>query len=263
MRKVIGQGSYGCVVSPPPSCKVPCTEDICREGVGKVMPEDAAIEESEKVAIINEMDPENRWHFPMAYSCEPVKHDIPADCNVAKREENLQTLFYKKAEGDLDHLLKTNPDPLLLESMDIIFEALVIINKNGYIHGDVKTQNILYLDYEKKIRKLYLTDFGLLGRINTYEPVANSEEYNYFVYPPEVGLWYTDRLSTGYIDSFINQKYPLPFNSYQILKARGFSDMYIKSSLRNTTRKDPDKYDVLDWDLYCIKFQWILILPLI
>lgn len=278
MSKVLGEGTFGCVVSPPPACKIPCTLDICKTGVSKITSLYDAQEESKQMDIVNKLDPTSQWHIPFAVSCNPVPESIPEGCglNRAKWEEvmktekeplrkmkpekqkeleakvkkmknseltSVQSLISKKANGDLSHFFMDFDTRVVLD-MQNIFIGIETLNTNGYIHGDIKPHNMLYDD-----TNFYLSDFGTLEKWQLYTSGGEPDTYRYFYYPPEeIELRDLKGITPKYIETFMTsfQGYNIPyFNNYSndtIRAAIGIK--YAKGQVRN--------YSVLKFDTYSL-----------
>ena len=68
--------------------------------------------------------------------------------------------------------------------MENVFEGLVILNNNKYIHFDIRTPNILYDKYNKQSK---IIDFGFLTKMEDLFNY-NNRDFFYFLraeYPPE------------------------------------------------------------------------------
>jgi serine/threonine protein kinase len=195
---LIGEGTYGCVFKPVVSCKV--KKNIPKDSVGKVFVNyfeyDLEKEIQEKIKII---DPKNNFTVPLYNSCYINKfsqHDKVSNCTLIKKNDyntEYPQLIYKYGGIDLKNLLKNEKGSIIkFMKLFIKFRPILIgikkMLKYNYIHQDIKPGNILY---NKKSKKLFLIDFGILTNSSHIYTHSNSYAliYNYPYYPPEYKLF--------------------------------------------------------------------------
>jgi serine/threonine protein kinase len=180
-RKVIGEGSYGCVQQPSIPCETsPDTNFNYDEYVSKLMKNKDAQKELSQFIVIGNYDTSNEYHLGTPILCKPeLTKDVMDDigkCKYFKKTDivdnpdDFSLLLLKYGGPDLsvfckDHIknfLKTNKsiksDNFWLEAQHLL-KGLKFFRDNNIVHHDIKPQNILFnLDNGK----LMFIDFGLM-----------------------------------------------------------------------------------------------------
>lgn len=194
-RKIIGEGSYGCVHRPSIYCKtIPSPGFNYKTYVSKLMKTKNAKKELAEFLIIGKIDPTNEYHLGQPILCKPdinepnVKNDID-NCkyvksnNIETNEDKYSLLVLKYGGPDLkifclNHIkkyLKTHKtertDKFWLEVHHLI-KGLKFFKDNGIIHNDIKPQNILFNTTTGKMKYI---DFGLM---RTKKEIINSSMNN-------------------------------------------------------------------------------------
>jgi serine/threonine protein kinase len=183
-RKVIGQGTFGCVLKPSIHCKTPPTPNFDYSNyVSKLMLSKHAIKELNEFLVVAKYDTTNEYYLGKPTLCKPdlsdqtVKNDIIQGCkhinkdDITNNPDKFDILLVENGGYNLTdfckfHLgkyVKNNKeqkiDTILLEFHRLL-RGLNFFRKNGLVHNDLKPQNILF-DPEKEVMK-YI-DFGLMN----------------------------------------------------------------------------------------------------
>jgi serine/threonine protein kinase len=194
-RKIIGEGSYGCVHRPSIYCKtIPSPGFNYKTYVSKLMKTKNAKKELAEFLIIGKIDPTNKYHLGQPILCKPdisepsVKNDID-NCkyinsnNIKINEDKYSLLVLKYGGPDLKifclnyikKYLKTHKtertDKFWLEVHNLI-KGIKFFKDNGIIHNDIKPQNILFNTTNGKMKYI---DFGLT---RTKKEIINSSLNN-------------------------------------------------------------------------------------
>jgi serine/threonine protein kinase len=204
--KFVGRGSYGCVYKPP----VRCQENVAisktknksdkslKKAVSKVfLSEDVFNEESKLNDLINELDPKNLFTIPIMKACTAHLMDTPQDADV-----KCQGIFDSRKKKQLimpdggKNFTQIASDPKnygkaslfvkIFYSMGPIFDGLATIASKGYVHTDVKPDNLLFDGTKSR-----LIDFGLLTKGNELYRDHNASilNWDYVWYPAEFKQW--------------------------------------------------------------------------
>ena len=181
-RKIIGEGSYGCVHRPSIYCKtIPSPGFNYKTYVSKLMKTKNAKKELAEFLIIGKIDPANEYHLGQPILCKPNinEHNVKNDINHCKylkskdietNEDKYSLLILKYGGPDLkifcgDHLKKylkqhkrERADNFWLEVHHLL-KGLNFFKHNGIVHNDIKPQNILFNTANGKMKFI---DFGLM-----------------------------------------------------------------------------------------------------
>ncbi len=209
--KVIGQGSYGCVIKPPLKCNSQYKDIDYNNKVSKLMAEIEAHKEMIENDKIYRLKDIEKYVLPKPILCKP---EI-SDDNIRKMLDNelkkctylkngffnskFKLLLLEDGGEDLVTFTKTynsykDPASLSFERLPLIdkieffkslihlFDTIIFFRKNNLVHHDIKLSNIVY---NIDTKKSFLIDFGLLTtddsiKDNTYEFLVSHK-----FYPPE------------------------------------------------------------------------------
>lgn len=258
-RKIIGEGSYGCVHKPSIHCENPPTPDFdYKDYVSKFMKNKDAEKELREFVVIAKYDPNNEFHLGIPIKCKPeLTPEIIDDirhCKHINQHDLINTpdifslLLIKYGGPDLasfcknymsdyiktDKLLKS--DQFWTEAHHLL-KGLQFFKNNNLIHYDIKPQNILFnLDNGK----LMFIDFGLLNTKN--QIIRASKDNNNYL-----GIFHWSYpFDTGFMNKYFYKHYQgdkKTHNNY----LKKFERLIVNDS-PNTTNfpiKRPDSFKIL------------------
>jgi serine/threonine protein kinase len=211
---VVGEGSYGCVHKPRMECSK--SEKSKRlnsdKYISKFMLTKDAITELSEYTTISNIDKKKKYYLGKPLKCKPKKNkynlnsakkcDIYEkyhDSNKTKRNNSTFSKFSLLIipDGGLDISkfgnsleresvsVRNNKLKMFWKDSKKLFYGIMLFQKHGILHHDVKPQNILFDG-----SKLRFIDFGLMRKIKDVEYFSkNSEnyiaEYPFWSYPFE------------------------------------------------------------------------------
>lgn len=216
-NKVIGEGSYGCVIKPSLKCKDNDKIDY-KNKISKVMTNYHTNEELKEYSKVSKIDKDKKYYLGIPETCRldiTIKSNMDA---IRKCKINSQEFIRKK--NDLSLLIiedggvsirefadeinlsknknfikksKENVERFWIEA-HVLLEGIDLYLENNLIHHDLKPQNIVY-DYNKN--RLNFIDFGLMT--NKKDIIENSKmsEYDlaiyHWSYPLEMNFYNKDK----------------------------------------------------------------------
>lgn len=207
--KFIARGSFGCVYKPPLSCEIPCTDEMCRKGISKLMYKYNAQDEYNRNLEIDKVDPEFNFHLKTPIICEnsSKNQELVKDCDIKKEylSGGLDTLLiYPYGGVDLIEFLNSsesiNTEDFLTNFSNIIY-GVKTMNRSGLAHIDLKPDNILI---DPDTYKFNIIDFGLIDR---YEDRYTNRMFqmSYIYWPPDtIVLGYDNVLDINDLSNYIN-----------------------------------------------------------
>ena len=191
-QKYIGEGSYGCVLQPA----IECNKDASKNNKNIVKLFDDYYNWDEEVKnqlkILNIFKKNKNIIVNIVDYCKKkineYNKEIYTKCKkIYKGDDNLiiYQIIYEYGGKDLWNLNDNNIDfKKLFIGLENVFEGLVILNNNKYIHFDIRSPNILYNKYNKQSK---IIDFGFLTKMEDLFNY-NNRDFFYFLraeYPPE------------------------------------------------------------------------------
>jgi len=219
--KVIGEGSYGCIHRPSITCK---NKKISyKKKVSKVLLNKYALKEMNQYLRIARADKKSHFYLGKPIQCEILnsKENIHAlkGCeegdNITENIDDYSLLVMPDGGIDIDiyvtklkHMHKSNEltnrlRPFWIEFLRM-FEGCELFLKHGIINHDIKPQNILYDEpnkrmnfidfglmqsYKKVTYKLYHSDYWLAKHAHWSYPLEiqflNKNRYNHFIHKTE------------------------------------------------------------------------------
>ena len=205
--KVIGEGTYGCVHKPALTCKN--RSNIKDDNiVSKLMKDKNAKEEMTEFKLMNKADEELKFHLGKPKSCK-VENNI--ENHIAIREcsgfnsdliDEYSLLLLKDGGLNLEQFAKYIKTLNFLKKEDVeivekfwlevtrVLYGIMIMNKKGIIHHDLKHLNIVY---NKDKTRINLIDFGLMTTRKKVVDASTKSKYsfaiNHWSFPVEMKLY--------------------------------------------------------------------------
>lgn len=195
--KYMGEGTYGCSLDPAPKCFTAEKQIISGKKskskltIGKVMSKTDAFEgEMEIAKKLYKVDPTQKYllypqtHCYVKYE-DFIKVQGAAKCDTIRKDSVMGML--KMANGGItleDYVQKNNLDVhTFVKMMKHIAEGVRLMDKKGYVHHDLKFNNILVNPLTGEPR---IIDFGLMVKKTEVFTEANPYLHaRYWLHPPE------------------------------------------------------------------------------
>lgn len=203
-HKILGEGTFGCVIKPSLKCKGKKSAKIYENKVSKVMRDKHAKDELKEMEYISNINGIEKYAVNLPIMCKPDIKDSAFNKYVSKCNTYNVSQQYLANPKKLSLLLLDDGGLNMAQSLDLIingtdndkkifynsiinlFEGLEFFRKNEIVHFDIKLINLVY-NFEKGEAK-YI-DFGLMKKDDTIrkEYSNNSAWYaiNHFNWPPE------------------------------------------------------------------------------
>lgn len=202
--KLIGQGTYGCAVSPSLKCDANTPMDYSG-AVSKLMKTTEAQKELAEFMIVARVDPDNKFHLGTPKMCAPdTQHDwfrgMVKKCKPVSnaRDSEMSLLILKNGGPDLDNFCKNHATQYfktnsrakmfkMLVEIHTMIAALKTMRANDIVHYDLKPGNILF---NTKTGKFNMIDFGLMksGATIRRRGIENRQGTFHWSYPLEAGF---------------------------------------------------------------------------
>lgn len=199
MTTVLGQGTYGCVLSPAFKCNPQDPESNKINKVTKVFLDNKEIDEEKHIMSklnLSKIDPHEHYSIYKFFNCKynpSMMTEVKTKCEGFK-DANIKpvALNYRKASSTLEQVMKAfhwtdvNTSILLHELKNII-NGIELFNRNGRFHMDLTDRNMMQ---EKKFEivkhnPFKMIDFGLSQVGKKFVEEVNYSEY-YASWPIEV-----------------------------------------------------------------------------
>ena len=183
-KKVIGEGTYGCVIKEPLECNKQQSPSFYEDKVSKVMKTKAAKEELKEMKKIAKTKGINKYALNVPTLCEPSIDEefieVTKDCknphikqavrNRMIAEPKLSLLILENGGNDLNTIRKKMYKKFTLEDKKKFFTGLLnlidgvqFFIENDIIHYDIKAGNIVYNIHTGTAKFI---DFGLANKIS-------------------------------------------------------------------------------------------------
>lgn len=176
----IGEGTFGCVHKPSLKCDKTPSNFIYYNKISKLMESKEANDELKEFKNIKKIDPNDNFHSGTPKYCSPS--NIPSNIQAAKKctirsiknaipdlKNYLALLVMEDGGKDLRKIVSefwglpiNETSKIKIHKFIIAFERAFIgikeLNDNGYVHNDIKLDNIVY---NSNTNILNFIDFGL------------------------------------------------------------------------------------------------------
>ena len=189
--KVVGEGTFGCVLKPPLLCdsKSTLTKKDYANKISKIMYNKHAINEEKEYSSINNIAGLEKYAITGPHLCKPLN-----DKRFNNSVKNCKTAFVKKTfddnKNDLlmllledgginmhDYVSKVYPletlnaKKVFLTSLIGLFDGLLFFQSNQIIHRDIKLHNMVYNVSTGKAKYI---DFGQMTNFKKFISRCNS-----------------------------------------------------------------------------------------
>jgi serine/threonine protein kinase len=212
-KKVIGEGSYGCVHKPSLECKDTPSKIKYKNKISKILMEEDAVKEMDEYGIISKYDKDNTYFLGKPFQCDvkPSASNIEAikQCedgadfieNMKDTKllimnyggDNLEIISNKFAKMKNTQINISFAKTFLIESKHM-FSAVHFLYKHNIVHHDLKPQNILYY---KKTNNIRLIDFGFTTYKDKIINLSNNSDNRlskcHWSYPLEINFYNYDK----------------------------------------------------------------------
>ena len=189
----LGNGTYGCMFAP----SLKCVNDYFpnqTDDVGKVFSDmDNFNEEYEmSLRVTKNVDPEGELTNKLIKACYPDGSSAEMrKCPLRSRSNNLYQLIYKDKGIDLNGYYKRNKQYNVEDTIKFMYNLLLgiqLLNKNNLAHMDLKEDNTLVTD---KNKRLIMIDFGLSRELNKVytSDIEHIHDHYYQFYPQEFKVY--------------------------------------------------------------------------
>jgi serine/threonine protein kinase len=199
--KMVASGSYGCVYHPPIPCSnLPVNRQPSTKYISKVFKQEAeANDELKRIEPLAKLDPKQDYFIYPVIKCMANATDIEkndgssttkqCDFVLPKTGSQYPQLVSLNGGSEIYNYLADkykNGSPIryipYLQLMAKIAKAILVLNEGGYIHQDIKPNNIM-IDSANHVR---LIDFGfMVPKSGLFTTSNRFLAKNYWIHPPE------------------------------------------------------------------------------
>ena len=204
--KVVGEGTYGCVLKPPLKC---ITDNSTQKldynnKVSKIMYDNDAKNEEKEYININRIKGLNKYAITGPIYCKPLIDEdfrksvtkcknTKVKTELKKLEPNIGMLLHEDGGINISDFIidvfskqTLNEQKIFLTSLINLIDGLEFFRKNDILHRDIKLQNMVYNINNGKSKYI---DFGLMtkGEILRQNAKNNAESLgvSWAYFPPE------------------------------------------------------------------------------
>jgi serine/threonine protein kinase len=224
----IGEGSYGCVVKPGEKCYKKIKKNI----ITKIFIEkDEWKYELKNYEIINKILKKEyivKKYDNCVKKLKNYNNDVYLHCSninsLVNSNTNLYQISYEYGGIDLD-IIKRNSKILFKEifkAFASIFETIYLLDKNDYIHQDIRNPNILY---NTKNKHMVLIDYGfLIKKKDFFSHDNNYIFYTSYHYAPEINFNNYSEMYSSVLCKYYDSCSDLKF--YNKLREETYKNIY-------------------------------------
>jgi len=209
-HKVIGEGSYGCVIKPALECNEDFDKEVYKNKVSKVMVKKNAIDELKEMQFLSKLKGIEKYAVSTPQMCEPkldnnfnnsikkCKNPLISKYNTQIFKSDLAQLLLENGGLDLEQTIdllffyedkefnNIEQHDLFFTSLLNLFDGLIFFRENNIVHFDIKLINLVY---NFDTNKSKFIDFGMMKKDKTIkdEYSRNKAWYaeSHFNWPPE------------------------------------------------------------------------------
>jgi len=183
--KVVGEGTYGCVLKPPILCNE--TSNLDKQDyvnkISKIMTRQHAINEEAEYSAINNIQGLEKYAITGPLLCKPLL-DKNFNASVSKCKTLKVKTAFKNTKDDLrmllledgglsiyDHITKVfmlqslDEKKVFLTSLIKLFDGLLFFQSNEIMHRDIKLANMVYNVNNGRAKYI---DFGLMTNFKRF-----------------------------------------------------------------------------------------------
>ena len=248
--KVVGEGTYGCVLKPPLKCdKINNlgNQDYVNK-ISKIMSREHAINEEKEYSTINNIEGLEKYAITGPLMCKPLL-DNKFNTSVKKCKTFIVKNTFKRDKNDLrmllledgginiyDHITKVfalqslDEKKVFLTSLIKLFDGLLFFQSNEIMHRDIKLANMVYNVNNGRAKYI---DFGLMTNFQRFAKRCNTNSerlgISHSYYAPE---------------NSCSNKYSFNSTKYKCTK--------VKEHFK--THDDFISYLQKSFDIYCLSF---------
>ena len=188
--KVVGEGTYGCVLKPPILCDE--TTNLVKQDyvnkISKIMSREHAINERDEYSAINNIEGLDKYAITGPTLCKPLLNN-KFDVSVKKCKTSIVKNTFKRDKTDLrmllledgginiyDHITKVfalqslDEKKVFLTSLIKLFDGLLFFQSNEIMHRDIKLANMVYNVNNGRAKYI---DFGLMTNFKRFAKRCN------------------------------------------------------------------------------------------
>lgn len=183
--KVVGEGTYGCVLKPPLKCEETynlLNQDYANK-ISKIMSRQHAINERDEYSGINNIEGLDKYAITGPLLCKPLLNNN-FNASVKKCKTSIVKNTFTRDKNDLrmllledgginiyDHVTKVfalqslDEKKVFLTSLIKLFDGLLFFQSNEIMHRDIKLANMVYNVNNGRAKFI---DFGLMTNFKRF-----------------------------------------------------------------------------------------------